>query len=64
LYESNAYNQQVVALRMNQSFAFKFLWKTFCQNSLIPIQIFNGFFIIYCATWDRQKYLETLEEIP
>jgi hypothetical protein len=26
--------------------------KIFSQNSLIPIQILNGFFIFYCATWD------------
>jgi hypothetical protein len=25
--------------------------KIFSQNSLIPIQILNGFFIFYCATW-------------
>jgi hypothetical protein len=26
--------------------------KNFSQNSLIPIQILNGFFIFYCATWE------------
>jgi hypothetical protein len=25
--------------------------KIFSQNSLIPIQILNGFFVFYCATW-------------
>jgi hypothetical protein len=25
--------------------------KIFSQNSLIPIQILNGFLIFYCATW-------------
>jgi hypothetical protein len=28
-----------------------FCMKIFSQNSLIPIQILNGFFIFYCATW-------------
>jgi hypothetical protein len=28
-----------------------FCVKIFNQNSLIPIQILNGFFIFYCATW-------------
>jgi hypothetical protein len=28
-----------------------FCVKNFSQNSLIPIQILNGFFIFYCATW-------------
>jgi hypothetical protein len=45
-----------VALRMNQSNAFKFFinyMKIFSQNSLIliPIQIVNGFFVFYIATW-------------
>jgi hypothetical protein len=26
--------------------------KNFSQNSLILLQIFNGFSIFYCATWD------------
>jgi hypothetical protein len=29
--------------------------KIFSQNSLIPIQILNGFFIFYCATWAELK---------
>jgi hypothetical protein len=29
-----------------------FCVKIFSQNSLIPIQILNGFFIFYCATWE------------
>jgi hypothetical protein len=28
-----------------------FCVKNFSQNSLIPIQILNGIFIFYCATW-------------
>jgi hypothetical protein len=40
--------------------------KIFSQNSLNPIQILNGFFIFYCATWviididanELKKYLE------
>ncbi len=32
-----------------------FCVKIFSQNSLIPIQILNGFFIFYCATWVMQK---------
>jgi hypothetical protein len=28
-----------------------FCVKIFSQNSLISIQILNGFFIFYCATW-------------
>jgi hypothetical protein len=34
--------------------------KIFSQNSLIPIQILNGFFIFYCATWDVRN-LESIE---
>jgi hypothetical protein len=29
-----------------------FCEKIFSQNSIIPIQIFNGFLIFYNATWD------------
>ncbi len=31
-----------------------FCVKIFSQNSLIPIQTLNGFFIFYCATWARK----------
>jgi hypothetical protein len=34
-----------------------FYVKIFSQNSLIPIQIFNGFFIFYCATWAGIEYV-------
>jgi hypothetical protein len=33
-----------------------FCVKIFSQNSLIPIQILNGFFIFYCATWEGMSF--------
>jgi hypothetical protein len=45
------------ALRLNQSFAFKFLWEKFQPNSLIPIQIYNGFLFSYNAIWVGSKPL-------
>jgi hypothetical protein len=47
LIENKSYNREGVALRKNQSFTFKLSVKIFSQNSLIPIQIFNGFFFIF-----------------
>jgi hypothetical protein len=35
-----------------KAFLLNFCGKIFSQNSLIPIQIFNGFLIFYNATWD------------
>jgi hypothetical protein len=34
--------------------------KIFSQNSLIPIQVLNGFFIFYDATWDGLKMFQKL----
>jgi hypothetical protein len=34
-----------------------FCVKIFSQNSLIPIQILNGFLIFYCATWGSFLFL-------
>jgi hypothetical protein len=46
------FNPQGSALLMNQSIASKFFCvKIFSQNSLIPIQIVNGFFVFYNVTW-------------
>jgi hypothetical protein len=33
-----------------------FCVKIFSQNSLIPIQILNGFLIFYCATWISEVF--------
>jgi hypothetical protein len=46
LLENDSFNPEGVALRMNQSFALKISVKFFSQNSLIPIQNFNGFFLL------------------
>jgi hypothetical protein len=52
LLKNNSFNREGVALRMNQSFAFKFLWENFQPKLINSYSNFQWlFFIFYIATW-------------
>jgi hypothetical protein len=55
LLENKSYYGEGVALRMNQSFAFEFLYENFQPKLINSYSNFKRILIFYCATWDVRK---------